>query len=99
MRISDWSSDVCSSDLQLSDRKACAIRFRFFQRQAKILPHPFDSKAEIELAVRHGERAVVHLPALRSASRNDVDDGRHVQSGAFCEMHSLRKRQMGRAHA
>src|SRR3546814_19017331 len=54
---------------QRSDRKACAIRFRFFQRQAKILPHPFDSKAEIELAVRHGERAVVHLPADRKSTR------------------------------
>src|SRR3546814_3347303 len=28
MRISDWSSDVCSSDLKLRDRKATGHRFR-----------------------------------------------------------------------
>src|SRR3546814_4691894 len=29
MRISDWSSDVCSSDLPLTDARASAVQFRY----------------------------------------------------------------------
>src|SRR3546814_21089725 len=42
MRISDWSSDVCSSDLMTKDRaaqfKMCALAQRHVQRHAAQLP-------------------------------------------------------------
>src|SRR5579872_1771605 len=40
---------------------------RLVQTDAEILAHPVDREAEIELAVEHGERAVIHLPGLRRA--------------------------------
>src|SRR3546814_2027821 len=36
MRISDWSSDVCSSDLPHRDRAACPTRGRRTSRQGNI---------------------------------------------------------------
>src|SRR3546814_17761593 len=38
MRISDWSSDVCSSDLQIVERATCLLRIdQIFRNVARIL--------------------------------------------------------------
>src|SRR3546814_19731403 len=80
MRISDWSSDVCSSDLashslhlgielihQRRDGQCRAIGARLIKRQAQVLAHPVDGEAEIEAVLRHRFPTIVHLPALRRA--------------------------------
>src|SRR3546814_7055234 len=67
MRISDWSSDVCSSDLRAVVRDAgieqllggCCVRQRYTQlarggeREIQILLVQIDTEARIEAALDH----------------------------------------------
>src|SRR3546814_2980471 len=85
MRISDWSSDVCSSDLPSGDavHGACRLRLRFrrahharreFRLAAALHPH------ERRLLLLH-RRLHPHLPRpllrlLQGAARAAVDAGR-----------------------
>src|SRR3546814_2836156 len=57
MRISDWSSDVCSSDLELAETDALARHVA----RAGIGRHDQDDVAEVDgLAVMIGQAAMVH---------------------------------------
>src|SRR5215470_16556506 len=47
---------------QRSDRQMCAVPACLSETDVKILAHPVDGKAEIELSRRHGLVAVLHLP-------------------------------------
>src|SRR3546814_10558162 len=51
MRISDWSSDVCSSDLNL----AVGWRFRLSQRRARSAALPPDSRPRVRYAAAAAE--------------------------------------------
>src|SRR3546814_1458922 len=62
MRISDWSSDVCSSDLRL--RRLVDAPMRFRQADLRV-------RAEVE-ALFEGQRfdAVVHFAALKAVGES-----------------------------
>src|SRR3546814_14638537 len=61
MRISDWSSDVCSSDL-LGDRAILAV---VDEAGGAELSRDIGRDIEIEIAIlRHGELALGHVDAL-----------------------------------
>ena len=70
-------------------RQLRAVRARLGQGDAQILAHPFDRKAEIEFALRHRRRAVLHLPALRRAFGDHIDDGERIEARALGEMQAL----------
>src|SRR3546814_8232998 len=81
MRISDWSSDVCSSDLplfQLSRRGDGALRFDPAGPGGRLVTR-FDDGEEWEIgAVRHwlpGERLAFawRLPSFRDDQTTEVD--------------------------
>ena len=57
-----------------------AVVARFLQTDAQVLAHPLDGEAEVELAVAHRLPAVLHLPRLRGALRDGVDDRRDVEA-------------------
>src|SRR3546814_6933084 len=85
MRISDWSSDVCSSDLvgederhrQLARAHRGAVDAPDHQMLAALLEHQFalggDRGAEQRLHRRHAilAHALVHLDALREVARSE----------------------------
>src|SRR3546814_8377965 len=65
MRISDWSSDVCSSDLQLVDFAAIleaeaaqypSRKFRIQRERDKFRPPPFNVKLGEDAAQRFSDR-------------------------------------------
>src|SRR3546814_4749238 len=62
MRISDWSSDVCSSDLE-RQRAQPAMVCELFLRQAADLAHAFDGLPEVQAA---GIEVGVELVAQRT---------------------------------
>src|SRR3546814_11850139 len=62
MRISDWSSDVCSSDLQY------LIRRRLFGARARTGGDAQIAAILIALAVRHHGRAFIYVVHLVHAS-------------------------------
>ena len=45
--------------------------------------HPFDGKAEIELASRHGQRPVIQLPRLCRTATQHLGDGGDIQTTGF----------------
>src|SRR3546814_19210572 len=68
MRISDWSSDVCSSDLQhvgkAASRRADVDRGRARYVPAQMHPPMFQREIELDAAARH-PRLVAALDADR----------------------------------
>src|SRR3546814_18711153 len=87
MRISDWSSDVCSSDLVLQPRTQCGIRFRraeivFRQdrgnHEAFILPGA--EVVGLLVFVPSGEPAIARrrVREIRSDDRRQVGVGERV---------------------
>src|SRR3546814_15201876 len=61
MRISDWSSDVCSSDLRPGDRPAVEIE------------HPAGEQAALALAVMRDPAA--HWQLRRTGNMEGTEDG------------------------
>src|SRR3546814_640328 len=57
MRISDWSSDVCSSDLQLGLRLMKALGFDFRHGRLDISLHPFTGgvPTDVRITTRYDE--------------------------------------------
>src|SRR3546814_3617518 len=74
MRISDWSSDVCSSDLVRRDRGKC----RADRRGGRLRDHPF-RRSDPDPAAESGSRR----RAFRRVERGDRD-----QQGARSEEHT-----------
>src|SRR3546814_12533709 len=64
MRISDWSSDVCSSDLVFSDYCRGAIRLSALQRQRVVYVMTHDSIGLGEDGPTH--QPIEHLQSLRA---------------------------------
>src|SRR3546814_2637217 len=73
MRISDWSSDVCSSDLRQPRGAWLRARLAFLFQQAVERAAAAGDRA----AGRHGQGAVVLQPAAQSEARDHA-----AQSGA-----------------
>src|SRR3546814_7628203 len=65
MRISDWSSDVCSSDLQLE-----ADAVDRLQRQVAAGEDAADAHVEVHLEVAHRKQRLAHAgdPPLRAGA-------------------------------
>src|SRR5688572_9921788 len=59
------------------------------QADAQVLAHPFDGETEVEFAFVHRLPAVFHLPRLRSALRDRLDDRRDVEAGLAGEVQRL----------
>src|SRR3546814_19190054 len=86
MRISDWSSDVCSSDLQPAGEVASAISGRPLSRQSAGRP-------EQPVGVRHPDRPQEHRHArlypggargsYRAARQRLSADGSYVGTGTL----------------
>src|SRR3546814_9189568 len=60
MRISDWSSDVCSSDLQMRETGLS----RLFVLGADVIPHVDGHDRRLVILVHHHPQAVVEGKAL-----------------------------------
>src|SRR3546814_21188846 len=71
MRISDWSSDVCSSDLDIADACACS-RSRLY--------HYFDSKEALlrEMLATHVDALLQQCQDVASGSRDPETKFRQI---------------------
>src|SRR3546814_7596587 len=63
MRISDWSSDVCSSDLMLEQMRETGLS-RLFVLGADVIPHVDGHDRRLVILVDHHPQAVVEGKAL-----------------------------------
>ena len=59
------------------------------ETDVEILAHPVDRESELELVVGHRRPAVLHLPGLRGAFRDDVEHELGVEPGALREIQCL----------
>src|SRR3546814_3892372 len=101
MRISDWSSDVCSSDLNLTARLAFgAARFN-----DEIGTRPLDAIGNLQAAdhlqLRRGHAgAAHHAPSLHpSGRRNDRDRPDLAPAALFEEQRNVEHDEIARAVA
>src|SRR3546814_12367974 len=87
MRISDWSSDVCSSDLErhLVDHRAAAVPRR--HRLEDVAPRPEDADAGRPVKLVTGEDVEV------AADGGDID--RHARHRLAAVEQKLRANAMG----
>src|SRR3546814_1659719 len=74
MRISDWSSDVCSSDLQ----SGMTMRSLLLRRLARCL----DDRGKIERAVAGGGEGFVEVARLGADRRVGIDARRRLDREA-----------------
>src|SRR3546814_5293873 len=84
MRISDWSSDVCSSDLAVGLRGAPGVEFL---RQFGVM-----SREQ-----RGGEQAGIGRACLADREGRDGDAAGHLDDRKQA-VHAAERRQIGRAH-
>src|SRR3546814_12208297 len=78
MRISDWSSDVCSSDLRLL-RHLAELRARRGQPQAmRAAVEQRRADPAFERAHAAAEGGPGHVPPLRGTERESVGEGKSV---------------------
>ena len=68
-----------------------AVVARFLQANAQVLAHPLDGEAEVELAVVHRLPAVLHLPRLRGAFGDRLDDCGDVEARPCARNSALRR--------
>src|SRR3546814_18825009 len=77
MRISDWSSDVCSSDLHLKNLPDCLCIFKpdygidaglLHEQTAQLLP-VFAGRLWLGLGLRYRHADAQHLATLKRAAR------------------------------
>src|SRR3546814_5137098 len=107
MRISDWSSDVCSSDL-LPFSGAC-VSLAGLAGLASSCSMPLSPKQKVEVASARGGQGEVGRALLQQSCVRRIDDGslhglgqryrvadRHQQTEAAA-VENL-SRQIGRAH-
>src|SRR3546814_1276775 len=72
MRISDWSSDVCSSDLHLPRRADSRITDTRIELDALHRPDPAERPAPAGLLCTDGERRTLERADAARAHRLDV---------------------------
>src|SRR3546814_9467292 len=100
MRISDWSSDVCSSDLKRGTDRGNRQDTRYGQDIRKAVQHraqvshdgPAAARAAAVTGVSTAIKMVVNLPGDRAA-----DAGHRLEIGEAGTRHRL-GREIGRAH-
>src|SRR5438552_8464590 len=67
-------------------RQRGALRARFGEAQAEVLPHPVDSEAEVEFVGDHRLAAIFHLPRLGGALADDIEAALDVEAGFLREV-------------
>src|SRR3546814_4146989 len=65
MRISDWSSDVCSSDLRVQRRPAALAAVRSLQRRIQVGPEQFEVDQCAQLLQRIARRRQCRIPLIK----------------------------------
>src|SRR3546814_11487207 len=99
MRISDWSSDVCSSDLDRHPRPGPAIRTAPLDPAGQSLEYPLDVSATLNAdptAIRPATRAMIErLIAFDTTSRNSNPELIHYVSDYLTDLGVA----AGRVHA
>src|SRR3546814_9745911 len=85
MRISDWSSDVCSSDLQIPQQVGAMRRDEYMRRRAGggAFQHMRDHRASRdrdEAFIRYAMGCGKRVLRVRPASREDQDRPAHAAS-------------------
>src|SRR3546814_6106393 len=81
MRISDWSSDVCSSDLRLFHRQRSVLDLR----EALVVEGPADRQARLDIRQRELGVLEVDDPLPESLPLLDVVDRQLERALAFAE--------------
>src|SRR3546814_4835518 len=66
MRISDWSSDVCSSDLVAAGEQVMALVERNLRPRDICTRAAFENAARVVAATGGSTNAALHLPAMAS---------------------------------
>src|SRR3546814_18380976 len=82
MRISDWSSDVCSSDLKAGDRSKCSEK----QARALSILHALESSLDFDkggqvalgLAQIYREARRLIVSGLQTRSAEEMHQARHI---------------------
>ena len=74
---------------QRGHRQRGTVAARLGDRHGEVLAHPVDGEAEVELVRRHRLAAIVHLPGLRRALADHVEDLLDVEPGAHGEVDAL----------
>src|SRR3546814_4550934 len=90
MRISDWSSDVCSSDLPDQHQRGETVEFRLPRRadRSDARQHPEHGEPRID------QRARPRPPAITVVEeRQDADDDDHDDQQEQLDLQSLRPRK------
>src|SRR3546814_5388235 len=90
MRISDWSSDVCSSDLQRTPRLRPGRVVQALHRQRAILAPPTLAQGALVRAGQRPEAAVLQRRILEREPQADDAQRVGVEEGGILEI--------GRAH-
>src|SRR3546814_4687759 len=73
MRISDWSSDVCSSDLALTDETRRRLQKKFSDRY-KVITTPDVELAENNILIFPQERALNYIDKLQRIDILIIDE-------------------------
>src|SRR3546814_4471696 len=81
MRISDWSSDVCSSDLASSRNTPTARSTRFFD-VLMVCPLLEKCRRKNEVEYQHQQRAIDH--GAGGGNRRALDGGFGMEAGVGC---------------
>src|SRR3546814_1994453 len=99
MRISDWSSDVCSSDLKSGQHRSRSNVRAFLHRHGR--DPTADAKAEIDLAdidiaVKHQAFAITAAPQAEPPVRqqHDNDGGGNCADDDVTPRHDFRPSEM-----
>src|SRR3546814_4306174 len=74
MRISDWSSDVCSSDLDIDDSRELA---------RVVAEHPADSEAEVTISHDGSEQTLTVVTGQKPAPERMAEASGPTQDGAY----------------
>src|SRR3546814_13220292 len=88
MRISDWSSDVCSSDLDLDD-----VRMPFEKHAKPAGGHNLHGKARLVFQPRH--QPLDHGEIAEEEARLHGGDG--VEAGGLAALRRSEERRVGKA--
>src|SRR3546814_6527293 len=91
MRISDWSSDVCSSDLGAAQARQRVEHLALFVRQGELDGHAPSRHSSFAARAEYTARG-------RRLCRPVRDDGVDVGPGTFRRPNGRRADKIGRAH-
>src|SRR3546814_7166758 len=85
MRISDWSSDVCSSDLRIWERCICASLYRDGPRSANATGSARTTRANsMSLSIGNGARAGSRSGLRSEEHTSELQSLMRISYAVFC---------------